>query len=189
MSTLAFAGTAIDRPSPSSRLVVANTLTGWSASASRSVSMTAATCCAKWLPEFSHTRRCSASFPARFCYYSARSIPLYIHDRQLAERPGRVLSREQIMQLVRGSADEAFDRSVDVHISRLRQKLGDDPKRPRLLKTIRGVGYLLTRDDPEVTAEYRRRFDAIAAIATPVSWLDRVIDDLVASVELVGVPG
>jgi hypothetical protein len=48
---------------------------------------------------------------------------------------------------------------------------------------------LLTRDDPEVTAEYQRRFDAIAAIATPVSWLDRLIDDLVASVELVGVPG
>ena len=48
---------------------------------------------------------------------------------------------------------------------------------------------LLTRDDPEVTAEYQRRFDAIAAIATPVSWLDRVIDDLVASVDLVGIPG
>ena len=48
---------------------------------------------------------------------------------------------------------------------------------------------LLTRDDPEITAEYQRRFDAITAIATPVSWLDRVIDDLVASVDLVGVPG
>ncbi|MEZ4339023.1 MAG: helix-turn-helix domain-containing protein [Sandaracinaceae bacterium] len=48
------------------------------------------------------------------------------------------------MVLVRGSADEAFDRSVDVHISRLRQKLGDDPRHPRLLKTVRGVGYVLT---------------------------------------------
>jgi DNA-binding response OmpR family regulator len=63
--------------------------------------------------------------------------------RALAERAGRILSREQLMELVRGSADEAFDRSIDVHVSRLRQKLGDDPKRPRLIKTVRGVGYLL----------------------------------------------
>jgi DNA-binding response OmpR family regulator len=47
------------------------------------------------------------------------------------------------MEMVRGSADEAFDRSIDVHVSRLRQKLGDDPKRPRLIKTVRGVGYIL----------------------------------------------
>jgi two-component system, OmpR family, response regulator len=62
--------------------------------------------------------------------------------RVLAERPGRVLSREQLMELARGNSEDAFDRSIDVHISRLRQKLGDDPKRPRLLKTVRGVGYL-----------------------------------------------
>jgi two-component system OmpR family response regulator len=61
----------------------------------------------------------------------------------LARRAGRVLSREQLMELARGSAEEAFDRSVDVHVSRLRQKLGDDPKRPRLIKTIRGAGYVL----------------------------------------------
>jgi two-component system OmpR family response regulator len=60
----------------------------------------------------------------------------------LAERAGRVLSREQLMELAKGSADESFDRSIDVHVSRLRQKLGDASK--RLLKTIRGVGYLLT---------------------------------------------
>jgi DNA-binding response OmpR family regulator len=63
--------------------------------------------------------------------------------RVLAERPGRVLSREHLIESVRGSADEAFDRSVDVRISRLRQKLGDNPKHARLLKTIRGVGYTL----------------------------------------------
>lgn len=62
--------------------------------------------------------------------------------RVLAERAGRVLSREQIMEAARGSAEEAFDRSIDVHISKLRQKLGDDPKKPRLLKTVRGVGYV-----------------------------------------------
>jgi DNA-binding response OmpR family regulator len=61
----------------------------------------------------------------------------------LARRAGRVLTREQLMELARGNAEEAFDRSIDVHVSRLRQKLGDDPKRPRLIKTIRGSGYLL----------------------------------------------
>jgi DNA-binding response OmpR family regulator len=61
----------------------------------------------------------------------------------LARRAGRVLAREQLMELAKGSADDAFDRSIDVHVSRLRQKLGDDPKRPRLIKTVRGAGYLL----------------------------------------------
>jgi DNA-binding response OmpR family regulator len=61
----------------------------------------------------------------------------------LARRAGRVLGREQLMELARGSAEDAFDRSVDVHVSRLRQKLGDDPKRPRLIKTVRGAGYVL----------------------------------------------
>lgn len=63
--------------------------------------------------------------------------------RALAERAGRVLSREQLVDIVRGSADEAFDRSVDVHISHLRNKLGDDPRSPRMIKTVRGVGYML----------------------------------------------
>ncbi|HET7825600.1 MAG TPA: response regulator transcription factor [Anaeromyxobacter sp.] len=61
----------------------------------------------------------------------------------LARRAGRVLSREQLMELARGSAEDAFDRSIDVHVSRLRQKLGDDPKHPRLIKTVRGAGYVL----------------------------------------------
>jgi DNA-binding response OmpR family regulator len=61
----------------------------------------------------------------------------------LARRAGRVLAREQLMELAKGSAEDAFDRSVDVHVSRLRQKLGDDPKRPRLIKTVRGAGYVL----------------------------------------------
>jgi len=60
----------------------------------------------------------------------------------LAERAGRVLSREQLINLVRGSADEAFDRSIDSHVSRLRHKLGDNPRDPRILKTVRGSGYL-----------------------------------------------
>jgi DNA-binding response OmpR family regulator len=63
--------------------------------------------------------------------------------RVLAERAGRVLTREQLVDLVRGSADEAFERSIDVHVSHLRHKLGDDPKNPTLLKTVRGIGYML----------------------------------------------
>ena len=64
----------------------------------------------------------------------------------LASRAGRVLSREQLIELAGGSAEEAFDRSVDVHVSRLRQKLGDDSKNPRMLKTVRGAGYLLAAE-------------------------------------------
>jgi DNA-binding response OmpR family regulator len=68
--------------------------------------------------------------------------------RVLAERAGRVLSREQLLDLARGSSDEAFERSIDVQISKLRQKLGDDARHPRYLKTIRGAGYVLAvRDD------------------------------------------
>lgn len=67
--------------------------------------------------------------------------------RVLAERAGRVLSREQILDLVKGSAEEVFDRSIDVHIFRLRQKLEEDPRNPRLLKTVRGAGYMLARGD------------------------------------------
>ncbi|MGY4532766.1 two-component system OmpR family response regulator [Pseudomonas sp. TE3786] len=58
------------------------------------------------------------------------------------ERPRRVLNREQLLDAARGRSIEAFDRSIDLLVSRLRQKLGDDPKSPRLIKTVRGEGYL-----------------------------------------------
>jgi len=60
----------------------------------------------------------------------------------LAERPGRVLSRDQLLDLTRGREAQPFDRSVDVQLSRLRRKLEDDPKEPALIKTVRGGGYL-----------------------------------------------
>ncbi|MCX5743327.1 MAG: response regulator transcription factor, partial [Proteobacteria bacterium] len=63
--------------------------------------------------------------------------------RALAQRPGRVLSREQLLDLAKGSAELSFDRSIDVHVSRLRAKLGDDSRSPKLLKTVRGAGYML----------------------------------------------
>jgi DNA-binding response OmpR family regulator len=66
--------------------------------------------------------------------------------RALAERAGHVLTREQLVDSVRGSADEVFERSIDVHVSHLRQKLGDQPRCPRLLKTVRGVGYMIAAD-------------------------------------------
>jgi DNA-binding response OmpR family regulator len=76
-----------------------------------------------------------------------REVTLTGHEfsllEALARRAGRILSREQLIELAGGSPEDAFDRSVDVHVSRLRQKLGDDPKRPRLIKTVRGAGYLL----------------------------------------------
>ncbi len=67
----------------------------------------------------------------------------------LAENAGRILSRERLMELAARNPEDAFDRSVDVHISHLRQKLGDDPRRPRIIKTVRGVGYLLSDDGEE----------------------------------------
>ena len=65
--------------------------------------------------------------------------------RALLAAAGRIIPRERLMELARGQEWAAFDRSVDVHISHLRRKLGDDPKAPRLIKTIRGVGYLVPR--------------------------------------------
>ena len=55
-----------------------------------------------------------------------------------------MLGREQLLQLLHGSSDEAFDRSIDVVVSRLRHKIEQDPRNPRMLKTVRGAGYMLT---------------------------------------------
>lgn len=63
----------------------------------------------------------------------------------LAEHAGRVLSREFLMDAVKGEALEAFDRSIDVHISRLRAAIEDDPKQPRRIVTLRGSGYVFAK--------------------------------------------
>jgi len=60
------------------------------------------------------------------------------------ERPQRILSREQLLDAARGRTVEAFDRSIDLLVSRLRQKLGDDPKAPRIFGTSHGEGYVFT---------------------------------------------
>jgi len=63
----------------------------------------------------------------------------------LAENAGRVLSREVLMDLLKGEPLEAFDRSIDVHVSRLRAAVEDDPKKPRRIITVRGAGYVFAR--------------------------------------------
>jgi DNA-binding response OmpR family regulator len=63
----------------------------------------------------------------------------------LAQSPGRVLSRDQIMDSLKGHPLESFDRSIDVHISRIRAVNEDDPKTPRRVLTVRGAGYVFAR--------------------------------------------
>ena len=63
----------------------------------------------------------------------------------LAQSPGRVLSRDQIMDALKGHPMEAFDRSIDVHISRIRALIEDDPKEPRRVLTVRGAGYVFAK--------------------------------------------
>ena len=65
----------------------------------------------------------------------------------LARRPGRVIAREALLSEAGRGDVNVSERTVDVHISHLRQKLGDDPRSPRLIKTVRGIGYVLARDD------------------------------------------
>lgn len=65
----------------------------------------------------------------------------------LASHPNRVLSRDQLLDLARGRESSPFDRSIDVHIGHLRQKIEDDPKEPTMIKTVYGAGYIFT---PEV---------------------------------------
>ena len=63
----------------------------------------------------------------------------------LAERAGRVLTRDQIMEAVRGRELEAFDRSIDVHMGRIRQAIELDAKEPKRILTVRGVGYVFAK--------------------------------------------
>ena len=65
----------------------------------------------------------------------------------LASAKGRVKTREQLLDSISDRNYDAFDRSIDVHVSALRKKLGDDPKNPRFIRTLRVAGYLLI--DPE----------------------------------------
>ena len=70
----------------------------------------------------------------------------------LAQSPGRVLSRDQIMDSLKGHPLEAFDRSIDVHISRIRSVIEDDPKQPRRVLTVRGAGYVFAKKQDDDAA-------------------------------------
>jgi DNA-binding response OmpR family regulator len=79
---------------------------------------------------------------------STRSLTSHQFDLLvlLAERAGRVLSREQILDVMHGAAsDPAFDRSIDVHIARIRAAIEDDPRAPKRIVTVRGAGYVFAR--------------------------------------------
>ena len=64
--------------------------------------------------------------------------------RIFVEHPNRVLNRDQLVELTQGREAEALDRSIDVQVSRLRHRLGDDPREPAIIKTVRGEGYVLS---------------------------------------------
>jgi DNA-binding response OmpR family regulator len=66
--------------------------------------------------------------------------------RTLVANAGRVIPRERLMELARGEDFAAFERSVDVHISHIRRKLGDDPRHPSFVKTVRGIGYTIPKN-------------------------------------------
>ncbi len=77
----------------------------------------------------------------------ARALTAYQFDLlvALAERAGRVLSREQLLDAVKGEAFDPFDRSIDVHIGRLRAAIEDDARQPRRIITVRGSGYVFAK--------------------------------------------
>lgn len=83
-----------------------------------------------------------ARLDARVCDLTSYQFDLLL---VLARAPGRVLSRDQIMDALKGHPMEAFDRSIDVHISRIRAAIEDDPKSPRRVLTVRSVGYVFAK--------------------------------------------
>jgi two-component system phosphate regulon response regulator OmpR len=83
-----------------------------------------------------------ARLDGRTCDLTSHQFDLLV---VLAQNPGRVLSRDQIMDSLKGQPLEAFDRSIDVHISRIRAAIEDDPKLPRRVLTLRGAGYVFAK--------------------------------------------
>jgi DNA-binding response OmpR family regulator len=90
---------------------------------------------------------------ARVARLDGRERPLTSYQFDLllamAESAGRVLSRETLLQRVRGDTLESFDRSIDVHVSRIRAAIEDDPRRPRRILTVRGAGYVFARSQDD----------------------------------------
>ena len=83
-----------------------------------------------------------ARLDGRVCELTSHQFELLV---VLARSPGRVLSRDRIMDALKGHPMEAFDRSIDVHISRIRAVIEDDPKAPQRVLTVRGAGYVFAK--------------------------------------------
>jgi DNA-binding response OmpR family regulator len=100
-----------------------------------------------------HFGRLEIDREARVVRLDGQERPLTGHQFDLlvalAESAGRVLSREALLQRVRGEGLESFDRSIDVHVSRIRAAIEDDPRRPRRILTVRGAGYVFSRSQDE----------------------------------------
>jgi len=90
---------------------------------------------------------------ARTVRVDGEDRPLTSHQFELllalARSPGRVLGREALLARVRGDALLAFDRSIDVHVSRIRAAIEDDPRHPRRILTVRGAGYVFAKKQDE----------------------------------------
>jgi len=84
----------------------------------------------------------AARLDGKVCDLTSHQFDLLV---VMAQSPGRVLSRDQIMDMLRGHPMEAFDRSIDVHISRIRAVIEDDAKNPRRVLTVRGAGYVFAK--------------------------------------------
>lgn len=84
----------------------------------------------------------TVSVASKLCELTSYQFDLLL---VMAERAGRVLSRDQIMEAVRGRELEAFDRSIDVHMGRIRAAIEDDLKSPKRILTVRGVGYVFAK--------------------------------------------
>ncbi|HXH84346.1 MAG TPA: response regulator transcription factor [Candidatus Tectomicrobia bacterium] len=88
---------------------------------------------------------------AREASVDGRRLPLTAYEfdllAALARAAGRVLTRDQLLDALKSQSHEPFDRSIDVHVARLRGKLERDPKQPDYIRTVRGVGYVLVRPD------------------------------------------
>jgi DNA-binding response OmpR family regulator len=93
--------------------------------------------------------RLEVDFGARVARLGGEVCDLTSHQFELltvlAKNPGRVLSRDQILDALKGHPLEAFDRSIDVHVSRIRSVIEDDPKVPKRVLTVRGAGYVFAK--------------------------------------------
>ncbi|MGS1097583.1 response regulator [Aquamicrobium terrae] len=87
-----------------------------------------------------------ARLDGRDCAMTGHQFDLLV---ALAENAGRTLSREQLMDRLKGEGSEAFDRSIDVHVSRIRTAIEDDPRNPKRIVTVRGAGYVFARRQDE----------------------------------------